>query len=179
MHHLLSKGVHGQEKDDDSEQEAADKNASESAGTAGTAGTGGEGDHDALRMSVGMRVRIERDGKVVRGMIASKGVVTMLVATDAGEWETQPLSEVGVRVFFMEESSADEHTGVVGFAYDHTNTRVVGMLLGNPDETALGGKMGAYCSHIPKPEGRGWARSVATSRSRCKETHSKSIFLSW
>lgn len=95
----------------------------------------------------------------MRGMVASKGLTTILVATDGGEWETHAQSTLGVRIV-ADDTAPPNSTGVVGLAYDHTNANVTGMLMGSADETALGGKVGAYYAHIAKPEDASAGRDV-------------------
>lgn len=141
----------------------ASEGEEEGAAADGTQESGGEHNEGARQdeaqpdrpILVGSRVRIERaDGdsrSSVHGLVASRGFATILVATDLGEWETHPLSTVGTRIVADETEPANS-TGVVGLAYGHTNKTVTGMLMGRADETALGGKVGAYCAHIAKTE---------------------------
>lgn len=104
-----------------------------------------------LTLVTGSRVCIRKAGADdVCGMVACKRYATIVVATDQGTWETIPLSEVGVHMF-AENTQPPADIGVVGFAYDHTNKNVTGMLMGSANETALGGKMHAFCAHVARP----------------------------
>lgn len=116
-------------------------------------------------VSVGARVTIKRrsvDGKATSGMVASQGVLTLIIAMDDGTWATEFVSDLGT-IIVLEAETDEEQTGVVGFAYDHSNKQVTGMLLGSSDEGALGGSMHAYRAHVAKPP------EESTSRVRGRE----------
>lgn len=108
------------------------------------------------RLSVGMRVRVSPPvvPQEVRGMVASLGMASNMIATDNGEWLSVSPSEATSCVSREVTPPPADGLGVVAFSYDNTNKQVVGMLFGEENETVMEGAVNAYKAHIMKPVDR-------------------------
>lgn len=108
----------------------------------------------APAFSVGERVLVSKPSKeTISGRVAVVGLLSLLVATDKGEWITIELPE---QLSFVshEKSPPNGRKSVVAFSYNQQSKGVTGMFFGKESEMLFNGAMHAYMAHVARPVDR-------------------------
>lgn len=101
----------------------------------------------------GTRIVVSQpSGEVISGMVASVGLLNLLVAADSGEWISVELPEQ-IGTVSLESSPPKGCKSVVGLTYTQ-NKSVAGMLFGKENEAAFGNSMNIYMAHVARPINR-------------------------
>lgn len=115
--------------------------------------------------TVGTRVRVQLPDKVVNGMVAVVGMLSIVVAADDGTWPSIDLSDVESTLSKQAEVVSGCKS-VVALTYGSDNKSVMGSLFGVADgESLFAGHMGAYMAHVARDMERD-----SRLRERCERT---------